>query len=216
MGDGVGIDVVMEAVERAFVRTAAGLTPWSDPHPDRQPSDDEYSRVTDAARYGIIGARADAWAEALIELGLGSLRGTVEWVRPPRTEVSRAVTIVPSVESALPVVIARSRLDDADDAGVTLGAGWPADVIAWLPHCGCDACDSGSQNELDLVDEYLRAIVTGSFRRLRQGDREIVFVGDSWSASNVDRRRADRVLADPTGWDELSGTSWLPEATSDG
>lgn len=215
---GVRVDEVFEAVERAFGRTAADLAPWPDPHPDRHPSDDEYSRVTAAGRYRIIGARADAWAEALIELGLGSHGGPVEWIRPPRTDLSRVVTIVPNVESALTVVIARSRLgdaDDADDAGLTLGAGWPADVVDWLPDCGCDACDSGSQNEIDAVDQYLHAIVTGRFRRLRQGDRVITVVGESWSASNIGWRRVDRVLADPRGWEEISGASWIPDAASD-
>ncbi len=212
MRDGLGIESVMEAVERALVRTAAGLAPWPDPHADRSPADDEYSRVTDAGRYRIIGARADAWVDALVELGLASIGGPVEWIRPPRTDLGRVVTIVPNVESALRVVFARHRLDDVDDAGITLGAGLPADVIVWLPHCGCDACDSGSQNELDVLDQHLVAIVTGTFRRLRQGDREITIVGDSWSASNVDRRRVDRVFADPRGWAEISGSPWLPAA----
>jgi hypothetical protein len=213
MRDGVVIESVSEAVERAFARTAADLAPWPDPHPDRNPADDEYSRVTDAGRYRIIGARADAWADALVGLGLASIGGTtVEWIRPPRTDLSRTVTIVPNVESALRVVIDRHRLADVADAGLTLGAGWPADVIAWFPHCGCDACDSGSQDELDALDQHLLAIVTGTFRRLRRGDRVITVVGDSRSSSNIDRRRADRVLADPRGWEDISGTSWLPAA----
>ena len=212
MQDGIAIESVMEAVERAFARTAAGLAPWPDPHPDRNPAEDEYSRVTDAGRYRIIGARADAWADALVELGLASIGGTVEWIRPPRTDLGRTRTIVPMVESALRIVIARSRLGEVADAGVTLGAGWPADVIAWFPHCGCDACDSGSQDELDLLDQHLLAIVTGTFRQLRQGDRVITVVGDSRSTGNIDWRRADRVLADPRGWEDISGTSWLPAA----
>ena len=35
---------------------------------------------------------------------------------------------------------------------LTLGVGDPAVCIGWLPDCGCDACDSGSPNELEQLD----------------------------------------------------------------
>jgi len=53
------------AVDVAFADTARDLAPWPDPHPDRMPLDEEYSRVTDGAKYLIIGARLDAWLTAL-------------------------------------------------------------------------------------------------------------------------------------------------------
>lgn len=106
---------------------------------------------------------------------------------------------------ALPLVVARSQL------AVTLGAGDPAVCVAWFPHCGCDACDSGSRSVLDDLDAHVLAIVSGAFRRLSSGRSEITVIGDgAWSASDLPPR-ADvaRILADPTGWDEVAGGSWL-------
>jgi hypothetical protein len=202
-------DELIEAVEVAFERLSFDLTRWPDPHPDRNPDDSEYERVTNAERYRIVGARAEAWAVAVAQLGLADSQGRVEWVEPPQTDFRRPVMIVPNAVGALPVVIARHRLGDCDDAGLTLGVGSPALPIMFLPDCGCDACDSGSQDLIDVVDEYFHAIVTGKFRRLSKGDRVITIVGDRRSCSNINRRRTDAVLKHPENWDDITGTSWL-------
>jgi hypothetical protein len=61
--------------------------------------------------------------------------------------------------------------------------------------------------------------VTGSFRRLGDGERVITVVGDSWSASGFRPtarrigREVEDVLANPDGWDELTGPSWIDTAT---
>jgi hypothetical protein len=126
--------------------------------------------------------------------------------------ISRTDQLLPRAAGALPLVVARSKItDDAEDAGVTLGVGEPALVVVWIPHCGCDACDGGSQGELDELDEYMVAIVTGAFRRLSMGNQAITVTGRSrWSTSGLQHHRdVDRILEDPTGWQELSGTSWL-------
>jgi Family of unknown function (DUF6226) len=83
--------------------------------------------------------------------------------------------------------------------------------VVWFPDCGCDAGDSGSQNELDHLDAHVRGIVTGRFRRLTSGARTITVTDDSgWSASGRFRRgEVERVLADPVGWQEMSGASWF-------
>ena len=52
-------------------------------------------------------------------------------------------------------------------------------------------------------------MVTGTFRHLRQGDRTVMRLGDSGQGRNVTGRMMDAVLADPRGWDELRGPSWL-------
>ena len=202
-------DELMVAVERAFAITSRDLPDWPDPNPERRPADDAYSRVTDAARYRIVGARADAWAAAAVELGLARIVDRVDWAEAPGTKVSRSVMVVPEAIGGLPMVIARSALGDCDDAGLTLGAGRPATQVVFVPDCGCDACDSGSQDLIDLVDEYVRAIVTGRFRRLSRGQQVITVTGESSSSANVDRRRSAAALADPRGWTDLRGTSWL-------
>src|SRR5215207_4819510 len=66
------IDVadLLAAVDDTFRQTSAGLSPWPDPHPDRSPPVDAYSRLTDPARWRILGARTDAWLSALAGAGL--------------------------------------------------------------------------------------------------------------------------------------------------
>ena len=64
--------------------------------------------------------------------------------------VTRTDLAVPRTAEALPLVVARSRLAEVEDAGVTLGVGDPVAVLAVIPDCGCDACDSGSQDALAL------------------------------------------------------------------
>ena len=76
-------DELVELVERMFERSSVDVTSWPDPHPDRRPDDGEYSRVTNAERYRILGARADAWADAAVEAGLAVVQDRVEWVEPP-------------------------------------------------------------------------------------------------------------------------------------
>jgi hypothetical protein len=78
--------------------------------------------------------------------------------------------------------------------------------------CGCDACDSGAQFELDELDRSIIAIMLGAFRRLSRGDPKITVLGHgSWSATDVPPRQVPAILAKPTGWDQLSGESWLGE-----
>jgi hypothetical protein len=187
---------------------------WPDPHPDRSPLDAEYSRLLDPAKWRIIGARADAWLDAIVDTGLATVRHdmAVEWAAPPGPTITRTDRAVPIADAALPVVLARSRIDDVDDAGVVLGVGDPAVCVSWFPECGCDACDSGSQDELDRLDDHVLGIVRGTFRRLSKGRRTITVIGEQggWSASGrFGRGGVGAVLADPAGWDVVRGESWL-------
>jgi Family of unknown function (DUF6226) len=130
-------------------------------------------------------------------------------VEPPVfTRVTRAT---PRALNALPLIIGRIGLGDVDDAGVVVGVGDPTVIVTWFPICGCDACDGGSQEELDRLDQYLSHIVTGAFRRLRDGDREIVFLGQAaWDTTgDISSEEFDRLRDDPSGWQQLTGDSWL-------
>ena len=213
--DGV-VTELLAAVDAAFEITGRGLAQWPDPHPDRSVLDEEYSRLTDAGRWRIIGARADAWIAALVEAGLAAVERdpTIRWRVNPKTVISRADRIVPVAVGALPFIVGRSQIGDVVDAGVTLGVGDPAVCVTWFPDCGCDACDSGSQDELDHFDSYVDSIVSGAFRRLTAGDREITVIGEgSWSASGeFGRHEVGTIIADPSGWDEVAGTSWLRQS----
>lgn len=205
-------DALRAAVDAAFAVTGRELAAWPDPHPDRSPLDEEYSRLTDPARWRIVGARADAWIRALVDLGLAVVEAAAEeaWEAPPPTEVTRADRLVPHTDDAPPLVLGRSRLGEVADAGVTLGVGDPATLVTWIPECGCDACDSGSADELEVLDEHILSVVAGTFRRLSKGDRTItVLGGDRWSATGLTRADGiDEILANPTGWSERSGQPW--------
>lgn len=236
-------------VDAAFAVTGHAHAPWADPHPDRSPRDDEYSRVTNPAKWRIIGARADAWIEALTASGLADVERPREprWREPPRTDVHRADVVTPRRPGALPLVLARSRIEGVDGAGVTIGVGDPAVVVWWIPDCGCDACDSGSQDVLDELDHWVGGIVRGEFRMLeRHVERPPAPEGFRWGVPDPDlpvapappdldatwalparevitvisegfrsasgafaRGEVEAALADPSGWDELTGSSWF-------
>ncbi|MEZ5298633.1 MAG: DUF6226 family protein [Ilumatobacteraceae bacterium] len=161
---------LLAAVETAFETTGRDLSPWDDPHPDRSPLDEEYSRLLDPAKWRIVGARVDAWVEALVGAGLADVErdATVDWVDDPGTISYRTDRLAPRRDGAVPLVVRRNRIEGVDGAGITLGAGAPAVVVESIPDCGCDACDSGSQDVLDQVDECIGGIVRGEFRHLRR------------------------------------------------
>ena len=199
-------------MERVFLAT--GAPGWEHPHPDRAPLEEEYSRVTAPERWQIVGARVDAWCEAAVQLGIAHLErdpeaspnvGTVQ----PYERVER---LVPRRTGALPLVLGHRTLEGAG-SGVVIAVGDPAVVVGRVPVCGCDACDSGSDDVLAEVDRAIVGAVTGALRHLRRGDVTIVADHDGWSASGLGLRDdVPAVLADPTGWVEVSGPSWLDGA----
>ncbi len=209
----VGREELLAAVEAAFAETGAAFPGWPDPHDEDGPADDEYSRVTDPGRWLILGARADAWLKALTELDIAAVErnAEVEWVQIPGPILFRVDLVVPRAVGALPLVVARSRLGNVTQAGVTIGVGDPAVCVTWLPDCGCDACDGGSQYEVDRLDEHMLGIVAGTYRRLQKGERTIeVIDGNGWSAKGLRRRdRVDSILKNPRGWHELRGSPWI-------
>ena len=219
----IALQELLVAVEDAFVHTGRSSTPWPDPHPDRSLIPDEaYSRLTNPARWRILGQRTDAWLTALVQAGLANVGpdATVTWTTQPPPVISRAERAIPVVAGALELVVAHSQIGDVDDAGLVLGVGSPTECINLFPDCGCDACDSGSQNELDHLDSHMLSIVTGSFRRLSDGEAVITVIGDGgWSATGFSStgrrigRQVEAVLDNPHGWSELTGRSWLDTGT---
>jgi hypothetical protein len=206
---------LVAAVDAAFAVAGRGLASWPDPHPDRSPRDEEYSRVTYPYKWRIVGARAQAWLVAVAHAGLADIEPDTEmsWEVSPPTIVTRTERAMPWVAGALPLVVGRSRLDAVDDAGVSLGVGDPAISVAVIPDCGCDACDSGSQDVLDELDEYVFSVVAGAYRRLWRAERSITVISsDRWEASGrFSRGEVAAILSQPDGWQEISGTSWLAE-----
>lgn len=205
--------LLLETIDRWFDSTALDHRPWPDPHAGlRTPRDEEYSRLTNPSRYRIVGARAQAWVAALDALGIARTdrAARVVWATAPGPRISSVQRIVARSPGTLVLVVARSQLGEVPDAGVVIGVGDLAVEVGHVPECGCDACDSGSQAELDCLDELLLAIVTGRFRHLRRGKQVVSTLGDGgYRASGLHGAEARRVLGDPRGWDEISGASWL-------
>ena len=187
------VEELVAAVNAAFVETGRGLAQWPDPHPDRMPLDEEYSRVTNPQRWKILIARVEAWLEALAAAGLAETEeAVVVWREPPRVTVSRTFRAVPQIPDALPLVVAWKRFEEIGWPAVVLGVGDPAEVVAVIPDCACDACDSGSQVVLDELDEYILGVVTGAYRRLWRGRRKItVYSDDHMGWSGFERRRVN-------------------------
>ena len=209
------IEELVDAVNRRFALRPPELAVWPDPHHGRQPADEEYSRATDPERWRILGARVDAWVAALVATGLASVEHVavddIRWEEHPHTRMSSAIRVIPSAMGARPMVVARSQIGDVPETGITLGWGDPAVLVGLFPYCGCDACDDGAQLDLDSVDDRLSIIVSGGYRRLSQGDRQVRGeASHGWSATGEwEDGEVEAVLADPTGWQELSGATWL-------
>lgn len=210
----VSIVELERAVDEAFVVVGAPFAPWPDPNPGRDPAEDAYSRVTNPERYRILGARVDAWVSALSAFGLATVvadPGSV-WVDDePTVGVWSAQRIVPRNVGALSILVYRTDLGEAPGAGVVLGVGDPVEPLGWFPDCGCDACDSGSDADLEHLDAYIRGVVTGEFRRLRRGNQSITVVDPpGWMARGL--RGVDRMgalLSNPSRWGEVTGSPWL-------
>ena len=160
----------------AFVETGRTTTSWPDPHPVTVP-DEAYERLTSPAKWQILSARADAWVAALTAAGLATVerRAAVRWTEPPGPVISRSERVTPTAAGAVELVVAHSRMGGIDDTGIVLGVGDPAERIALIPSCGCDACDHGSQVELDAIDGCFRAVVTGAV--CRWADGSLVLIG---------------------------------------
>jgi hypothetical protein len=147
---------------------------WPNPHPwAGSPLDDEYSRVTAPERYAIVHARARAWTDAL-----GDLPGVEVETLPPGTgddgddgdaggteRFDRGVRITSSRTGTLPLLLLEH---DTPLAMLTVAIVEPRVVVERQPACGCDACDSGSADLLDAIDERIGAVVSGPYVLLRR------------------------------------------------
>lgn len=158
------------------LRYARGNLPsWPDPHPGMSsPRDDEYSRVTDPGRYRVVHIRARVWAEVLAD----ALGATVETL--PRTPdggggltgFDRGVRVVPRRPDALPLLLLERDVPqpgDASLAALDIAVVLPDVVVSRAPDCGCDACDSGSPDLLQAIDDAIGQVVDGPFVVVRRG-----------------------------------------------
>lgn len=179
---------VVELLDAVEVRFAADRTvaDWPDRLADdsvegglREAREDEYSRVSHPERYRIIGERVDAWVDELVGRGLATVEGAAppprpramggteagtDWVLLPHEAMEEVRVVRPTREGALPLVLGGISFEEGRAVGMVIGTGDPFVELSLHPGCGCDACDSGSADLLQSVDEDVLPIVDGSLR----------------------------------------------------
>lgn len=201
---------LLPAVDVAFARLRGDLADWPHPRPDGRPAEpEEYSEVSDAGRYRLLAARAEAWVEAITSARLGAARevapGSVRWLGD-RAVVPTRVVVVEGRTGTCPVAVGLAPLTGADEAVVQVGVGDPAEVLLLEPDCGCDACDTGSADLLETLDDAFVLALSGGVYAVREGDGVVrrsldgwsstgVRDGERWLAEAADGRRTDGVVA---------------------
>jgi hypothetical protein len=177
----------------AVVRTHPG---WPDPWPDRQVPDEAYSRVTDPERWLIGRDRGEAWARALVSVGLAERRDEPD-----------AIRLVPAAPGALTMLLVPHAM------ALEVRAGDPA-VTALEPDCHCDACDSGSADFLTEIDDTIWNVVDGTFLQIDAGRfGTITTRPGGWSSrGRFGRHSQERLIADArvgrSRYPVVSGTAW--------
>lgn len=148
---------------------------WPNPHPGMaSPREEEYSRLTDPGRYGIVHARARVWADRL-----GGVPGVeVETLAPAPLDdeghlgrFDRGIRLTSPRPGTLPLLLlerdVRSPGPEASLAVLHISVVRPEFGLQMLPDCGCDACDLGSDDLLQAIDETIGNVVGGPFVVLR-------------------------------------------------
>ena len=163
------LSLLLADVDRAFVVTGAATPGWPDPHPGMaSPLEEEYSRVTDVGKYRILESRVDAWIDALGHAGYARAAevSTPRWLgddQPPDRHV-RVRRIDPVAPGGLCLLVADTQVDGERfglDVGICGSDADDAVLVARVPPCGCDACDSGSEDLLDELDRWFLAVAAG-------------------------------------------------------
>ena len=145
-----------------------GLPSWPNPHPGgAAPRQEEYSQVTAPERYAIGYARARVWAESLAErpgVEAATLAPAPLDEEGHLGRFDRGVRLSSSRPETLPLLLLER---DAPHPVLHISAIRPEIALEMLPDCGCDACDFGSADLLDAVDETIRRVVSGPYVVLR-------------------------------------------------
>jgi hypothetical protein len=201
---------LLSAVDEAFTRLRGDLADWPNPRPGgREPLEEEYSRCLDPEKYQLLAARADAWVEAITTAGIGTA-GSVEpssltWQGEPVLTPTR-VTVVRGRPGTQPIVVGVAPSQSAEEAFVQIGVGEPVEVLERQPDCGCDACDTGSADLLETVDDAFVLALSGGVYAVREGAGVVTRHLDGWGSNGVadaqrwldeaaEGRRSDGVVA---------------------
>ena len=88
------------------------------------------------------------------------------------TGFDRGVRVVPRAPDALPLLLLERDVPqpgDASLAALDIAVVLPDVVVSRAPDCGCDACDSGSRDLLQAIDDAIGQVVDGPFVVVRRG-----------------------------------------------
>lgn len=201
---------LLPAVDEAFDRLRGDLADWPNPHPGgRSPAEDEYSRCLDPGKYRLLAVRADAWIETIADAGLGSVYSvdprSVRWVGEPVLVPTR-VTVVRGAGGTQPIVVGVGPSQEVGEAFVQVGVGDPVEILERQPDCGCDACDTGSADLLETVDNGFILALSGGVYVVRRGSRFVARTIDGWSGSGrFGADEPERWLADAAAGPRLDG-----------
>lgn len=159
---------LLREVAEAFTVTGSDTPGWPDPHLDpdvpfarRNPEDEEYERCLDPGRYALTQARGAAWVKVLQE------RKAVASLKETHPGPGRAVLNVSPRRGELgaqPLVLKYEYFifDTGHAPCLEVWAGQPALKLSEAPDCACDACDSGSDDLLEMIDKAIFSVIDGS------------------------------------------------------
>jgi len=211
------LDELLAVVAREYATMPAASRSWPDPHPDRLPAPkEEYSRVTVPERYQVVGARADAWERALVGLGLASVEpadAPADW-NVPRDATATCLT--PVADGALPLIVVRGSFENTPQTVITLGVGGDEPVYVGIqPDCGCDACDNGSDDLLEAIDDEYLSVIAQSFVQITGHGWSAHTTYGGWSGIGKVPRNLDELVAaarEGRATEErvLIGAPWIP------
>lgn len=151
---------VRPAIDMPVFRDAEGqVIPygrrWAGPPPE-----DTYSVVSHPERYLPLHTVADtliAYLSATFDVEIDEGDAVADDLLRPHTEIQRAVRVRPADAAAAPLTFVFT-----DFPGVILHAGLLHDFP--FPVCGCDACDSSWEYEVDQLERTVLAVVAGDYR----------------------------------------------------
>jgi hypothetical protein len=207
-----------------------GMPSWPDPHPGMaEPREEVYSQVTAPERYRIVHARARVWADCLGQvpgIEVESLAAAPSATRLPGGPFDRGVRLTSRRPGTLPLLLLErdAPLPDRETplAVLHISVVQPEVVLETLPDCGCDACDWGSADLLDGIDETIAHVVGGSFVALRGNGWHAYWHPDGGSSGGKARGPDHREVMEwcrqlaignevrlPKGTDAFVGRSWL-------
>ncbi len=175
------------------------------------PPDEAYSRVTEPERFlALVGwtlellSRIEAQYDVVREEGYG-LDSELE-----RMAVTQpTVRLTPAKDEAAPVSIAFTHYEHA-----AVHVRFGRFRVEPFPDCGCDACDETGEENFELLENMLAAVVAGQFKewfRL-QSDGSGTLGYEFWSSESHDGYRKGWRTVRPTNVPHFSeGHDWTAE-----